>query len=363
MAALESDWRDLCARVPAHGYAQTFDWTWRGWECVASKRARKLRVVVGRADGRMVLLWPLVIRNHLLWRTALWLGSESSECHDALVEPGPHALEWLSSAWKAITTELGIDVLDFRYMHENAQVIPLIENVPAAWKIYAPAPFVDIGEWPDWDGFLKVKSKNFRGDQRRRRRRLAERGTVAFETVDTEEDIRETMDWLLRRKMSWLERTETSDVWFQFSEHHDFLKAVAFDAHSTGTLRLERLRVDDTTIAASLGFLYKGRMEVLVNSYDRAWFAYGPGQLLWEECLKWCFRNDVRIFDFRMGDEAYKSTWTNKQATIGVHLIPCTRRGGLYVFWFGSSLRGGLKKAFRRIPKGIRTLMLRALRK
>ena len=56
LAALESDWRDLCALVPDHEYAQTFEWAWRGWECVASKRARELRVVVGRADERVVLI-------------------------------------------------------------------------------------------------------------------------------------------------------------------------------------------------------------------------------------------------------------------------------------------------------------------
>jgi CelD/BcsL family acetyltransferase involved in cellulose biosynthesis len=171
------------------------------------------------------------------------------------------------------------------------------------------------------------------------------------------------MDWLLARKMLWFERTETNEFWFRNVEHHDFLKAMAFDAHSSGTLRLARLRVDSKTIAAKLGFLHKGRFDVLVSAYDRDWLSYGPSQILTEECLEWSFRNNVRVFDFRIGDESYKYVWANRQAAIGVHLIPCTRRGRLYVAWFGSSLRGGLKKAFRKVPKGFRHLVIRLLKK
>lgn len=82
-------------------------------------------------------------------------------------------------------------------------------------------------------------------------------------------------------------------------EHHDFLQSVVMDSHSSGNLYLAKLCVDGTTIAVLLGFLFKGRMDAVVTTYDSAWQSYSPGRILMEESLKWSFEKQVSIFDFR----------------------------------------------------------------
>lgn len=361
LKALQPEWKDLCARVPGHRYNQTFDWLWRGWECVLSKKNRKLHVIVGRWDGRAVLIWPVVVHNHFAWQMLGLLGSDPTECPDVLVEPGPETLKWLHAAWKIITYGSGIDVIDFRYVREDSPIAPLLEGAASARKIYSRAPFVACDSWTNSASYFESLSSKFRRDQRRQRRRLAERGSVAFEIAETAMDVRETLRWLLIHKTAFLDQRGIEEHWFRRREHHAFLQSVAMDAHSSGNLYLTRLCVDGTIIAALLGFLFKGRLDAVVMTYDSAWQTYSPGRILIEECLKWSFEKQIGIFDFRMNVTRLKQNWAKSSVRVGGYLIPCTFLGRIYVAWFGSSVREGLKKFFRILPKGTQKVIRNVL--
>jgi CelD/BcsL family acetyltransferase involved in cellulose biosynthesis len=361
LKALRPDWNDLCARVPDHRYNQTFDWQWHWWEDVIIKKNRQLHVVVGRSDGRAVLIWPVVVHNHFAWRVLGWLGSDPTECPDVLAEPGPETPEWLDAAWKFMSEQSGIDVIAFRLVREDSPITPLLEDAAGARIEILLAPFVACSSWTDWAGYCDSLNGKFLRDQRRRRRRLAERGNVAFEIVQTAPDVRETLGWLLDHKTASLDQKGTEDHWFRHREHHTFLRSVVLDAHASGNLLLARLCVDGTTIAALLGFLYRGRVDTVVMTYDPAWRAYSPGKILMEECLKWSFENRVRIFNLRTTDTPDKRLWAKPSVRVGGYLIPCTLPGRIYVAWFGSPVRSGLKRFFGILPKGTKQVIRKVL--
>ena len=91
--SLEVDWTALCERVAAYHCSQTFYWAVHAWRYVARRGGCRLRILVGRNQGRLALVWPLVIRRHGLWSLADWLGS-TYEYRDVLVEQNPVSEEW-----------------------------------------------------------------------------------------------------------------------------------------------------------------------------------------------------------------------------------------------------------------------------
>ena len=123
------------------------------------------------------------------------------------------------------------------------------------------------------------------------------------------------------------------------------------DSHSSGNLYLARLCVDGTIIAVLLGFLFKGRLEAVVTTYDPAWQSYSPGRILMEECLKWSFEKQIKIFDFRMNVTPNKRNWAKTSVLLCGYLIPCSFPGRIYVAWFDSTAREGLKKFYWILPK------------
>jgi CelD/BcsL family acetyltransferase involved in cellulose biosynthesis len=59
--ALQGAWQDLFARALRPHFFQRFDWLWDAWEQVAAPKGRQLFIVVGRVDGRVVLILPLTL--------------------------------------------------------------------------------------------------------------------------------------------------------------------------------------------------------------------------------------------------------------------------------------------------------------
>ena len=75
------------------------------------------------------------------------------------------------------------------------------------------------------------------------------------------------------------------------------------------------LKLDDQIIAAVLARTSKSTVESFIAAFDRAYGKYGPGQLLYEDILKWAWERRLE-FDFRMGDQAYKRDWTNRESKV-----------------------------------------------
>ena len=133
------------------------------------------------------------------------------------------------------------------------------------------------------------------------------------------------------------------------------------DAHSSGNLFLTRLCVDGTIIAVMLGFLFRGRLDAVVTTYDSAWQSYSPGRILMEECLKWSFEKQVRIFDFRMNVTPNKRSWAKTDVLLCGYLIPCSFLGKIYVAWFNSTFREGLKQFCSMLPQGTQKVIRNVL--
>ncbi len=80
-----------------------------------------------------------------------------------------------------------------------------------------------------------------------------------------------------------------------------------------------------------------------------------------EECLKWSFEKKIRIFDFRMNVTRNKQNWAKSSVRVSGYLISCTILGGIYVAWFGSPVREGLKTLYWKLPKGIQQVICNVL--
>ncbi|MDQ2804535.1 MAG: hypothetical protein M3Y41_18325 [Pseudomonadota bacterium] len=97
LAAISEEWRSLDSRAARFPFADPalFE-AW--WRLRGRQGGRKLHVVTGRQDGRLVALAPQIVTRRWGMRVLEWGGDEIFDYCDALLE----AQAWSEPLWDAI---------------------------------------------------------------------------------------------------------------------------------------------------------------------------------------------------------------------------------------------------------------------
>ena len=197
------------------------------------------------------------------------------------------------------------------------------------------------GTWRDF----AVKLPNWR-NLRRLSRRLGELGTLKFEIAETPEQYDVTIEALVQHKRRRSLETRGYDSLDRpgfrsyLSKARDFL-------YPSGPVCAFALKLDDRVIAAQFDCIAGSRLNGLICSFDAEWHTYSPGRLLLERKIEWCFSNRIVVFDFGIGDEAYKNCYCDTEILLRDTTIPSTAKG--LVLLLGRSTIGRVREARRNV--------------
>jgi CelD/BcsL family acetyltransferase involved in cellulose biosynthesis len=325
LASLEDEWDCLAARCPGYFLSQTFRWAQTAWQTVARPGGRELAGVALRFEGRLVAVWPLVAYRERGLRIIRPLGSESSEYCAPLVEPSDQAQCWIELLWRAAASSADLVLLP--HVRADSLLAGVIER--DGNRRFAEdtlrAPYVARKDHVDWTGYQGTVSSSHRSGLRRKRRRLVEAGKVTFGRESAAGTVA-AIDWMLDHKKRWLARQNLANDWIDRADYRDFLVALTAGQGALGDMALFVLKLDGVPIAAQLNSVDRSRIEFYIGVYDAEWGSYSPGEIVTEACLQWAFERGLD-YDFRIGVEAYKSTWAKRSlGTVTFH-VATTKRG------------------------------------
>jgi CelD/BcsL family acetyltransferase involved in cellulose biosynthesis len=326
LLSLRDDWDDLLSRCPDHHFSQTFDWALAGWKYVGEPRGRDLHVLTLRDGARLVGVWPLVTYLDRTTRIVRPLGAEASEYTIPLLDPTVDQRAWVQRLCKTAGV-LG-DLMLLPYVPDDTALATSLRQ-SGLWRTTdfpAPAFRIRRRDYQDWTHYLKTLGAKDRRELKRCRRRLAEAGTVELGPATVAEQPA-LVNWILERKQLWLEEHGMASEWIGRTDYGDFLTALAgsppTDAHG---VRLFRLKVGGTVIAANLVTVDGTQVEALINVYDKDWRGFAPGQLLMQHCIAWAFDQGLD-FDLRIGDAAYKRNWASRAYATNTWYVATSLRG------------------------------------
>jgi len=63
LAALRSEWGALWKCSAKDNYELSHSVVWHAWNIVAKPQGHQLCIVIGRSAGRVVLIWPAIVRH------------------------------------------------------------------------------------------------------------------------------------------------------------------------------------------------------------------------------------------------------------------------------------------------------------
>ncbi|RTL73191.1 MAG: GNAT family N-acetyltransferase [Hyphomicrobiales bacterium] len=308
LQALEPEWKALWAQAHEPYLSQSYAWCLTGWLTTAQLRQRKLCVVVGRHNERVVLIWPMALRRRgPIWE-AIGLGSESTEYNALLVSTEIDERAAVAHALRFVRHNVGCDIATVPFArHDAAGFAALASGRWGRRTHQLPAPFVRFST-EGWDAYWKSRSANLRAGLARRRRRLAERGRIVSRWIEDDAEFAKLVDWSLAHKTAWMKRHNLENDFLQTAEYRRFLLAMRSQRQAGIGLVMFALFVDDTPVAVKIGCLDGTRYEGFITTYDEAWSAFSPGQIILADCLAYCCAQGL-IYDFRIGEESYKKPW------------------------------------------------------
>jgi CelD/BcsL family acetyltransferase involved in cellulose biosynthesis len=188
---------------------------------------------------------------------------------------------------------------------------------------------VRFEEFPDWDHYLRSRKASELRDLRRRRRRLLEAGTVTLKPEVEPSRCPNAIDWILEHKRAWARTRNRDNVHLSTERYRQLLlRAAAARGGEEGT-RVATLALDGRLIAGMISQVDRSRIGFMVSTYDPAYARFAPGQLLFEDMIRWACDRRLTA-EFRIGGEEYKETWVNRHGTCRTLLGPANAWGRTY---------------------------------
>jgi len=316
LESAEPTWRSLEATGVLSPY-QRYDWAVAWLDRIgALSGVQPLVFTVSSAEGRPLALLPLARRRLGPVSVALWLGGK--HCNYGLGVYDPAFAEGASpETIRAILREgartAGIDLF-------------VLLNQPEGWS-GARNPFLGLDRtpsastgWalplePDFEALLlRARGASFKKHRRRREKRLAAGGALAFERVDTPEAARAAIETFLAQKADRFAQIGKSND-FDEPGAAEFARAIGEIAGRPGSsVEIYELRSGDEVVAMACGGTANGRFSCFFNSITTGPLAqFSPSEVLISRILQTLCERGFGTFDLGVGDSPYKMRWCARE--------------------------------------------------
>jgi len=365
--ALESDWNDLFERTARSIHVfQSFNFCWHWANCFLAKDGDKtgprLAILVGRQNGRLVMIWPLVSERAHGITEVYWMGEPVAQYGDALLDTGSVSADVLRAGLEYLRKNLSSDVLRLRRVRSDANIAPLMRGNGAQIADTQIAPYMDLASAKDFASFEEQKfSAKMRRNRRRLTKRLEEKGSLEFLRLHGGAEAGAFAAHAITVKNRWLKDRGLVSGALNDERTVRFFRDVAESKAKPVPCVVSVLKTCGEAAAFEISFTCKGRLVVHVMAFELAFEKAGVGVLLLERNLKQGYVEQLDVYDMMAPGDAYKMDWCDKSEPVIDWVIPSSVNGYLYARVYLGFLRTRLKSALKAMPKPLRRLMRQGL--
>ena len=359
--ALEDDWNDLFERAGAsHQLFQSYNWTWHWCRTYveADAGSSPLRILVGRQDGRTVMIWPLTAKfKYGIWQFC-WMGDPVSQYSDVLVEAGPDRMRWLRDGWRFLETETGADLICLPKVRADSALADLLRDQGIKPSAETDAPYADLAAAGDYDTYAQRFSSRDRKNRGRQWRRLSERGVAEIEVVTEAAEARAIVEQVIELKRRWLRQRGLVSKAFVGDGIQNFFGDALASVKRPVDFRVLVLRVDGEIAAAEIGVVCNGRYASHVSAYsvDPKFAQSGAGALVRDASIRHCLEEGLASYDLMAPNDAYKYEWADAGTKVHDYVVSLSAAGRVCAE-LGACAHAAVKSTFQAAPGPMRRMI------
>ena len=316
-------------------------------------------VIVTLSDGqRLVAVLPLE-RIRTRARTVLApLGHAFSQYSDALIGGGLDPRDAVARLLRAAITAAPCDAVSFLKVRSDSL---LAKGMPANHIVTGAeqgAPYVALNAFEDFAAYFATIKPKTRKNMRNARNRLERDGAVEHHVAADQAETLGVIERTLSGRAGRLKDQGLSSRAFRDTAFTDFCKGLP--SRSDMPVMAMSLRHKGEPIAEQWGFVHKQRYYAFVASRDFGNSDESPGKLHLGEVIHACADAGLFGADLMVPVMPYKLTWATEVVTVSDYALPVTPRGLLVLNLWDKRLRPMFKHAVLNMPKGLRSLMMKA---
>ena len=357
--ALEPEWNALFARgASCTQVFQSFNWCWHWANHYLPKHPAPcpLAIVTARRDGQLIMIWPLVVTRAAGLKQVAWLGDPVSQYGDIVVDGVADQADLIRRGWRYVATTLGADIARLTKVRADAAVAPLLAEIGARITATEEAPFADLKKAGSIETFLSRFNAKTLKNQRRKTRRLEERGALSYDYHDTSTDETPARDAIiagLTLKRAWLNDKGLVSRAFADSRIEAFFAAAVTSRERPAGVAVSMLRTGGEIADHHIMVDCKDRRALHVLGYNLKFERVGPGNIHLEHAIARAFAQGVATFDFLAPRHDYKMDWADGVIAVNDHAIGLTPRGRVYAAVYLGMIREGMKRTLKALPKSV----------
>ena len=289
-------WRQLLPRGGTDSICLTWEVQRTWWETLGHGR---LLLIVAERDGAVVALAPLFTDGGMIYNLCPedyldFVGDISTpEILDALLE----------EARAQVPECLGFQ---FYFIGDQSCTGQRLGDAAARLGLKCfdegalPAPALDLAGMPEVA--LAATRKN---SLVRHERYFQQTGTLAVQHFQEGEHILPQLADFFAQHVARRAVTEQPSLFLK-PEQRAFYEQLVQRIADTGWLRFTRVTWNGKPIAFHFGLCYRGRYLYAIPTFDVELSRHWPGEVLMRQLLLAAIAEGAKVFDFGIGDEAYK---------------------------------------------------------
>jgi CelD/BcsL family acetyltransferase involved in cellulose biosynthesis len=305
---LSSYWRNTQSTLQWECFFVLPPWLNVWWREFGLGAKRYLCAVKHR--GAVIGIAPLCLKGE----TACFVGSTNvCDCLDFVVVPGDE-----SAFFNIILDDLsskGITRLSLSPLRPDSTVLTHLVDIAKGRGHKASIQTTDVSlelnlpaTWEDYLGVLKSKQRH---EVRRKLRRLQEKGSVAYRTIEDSDDSKAAVNLFLT-----LFRKNNEKETFMTTKMESFFMSLTKTMAQANLLRMGVLELNANPIAVLLCFEYNGIVYLYNNGYDPEYSSLSVGLVSKILSIKDSIERGIRKYDFLKGGEAYKYRLGGKEVPL-----------------------------------------------
>ncbi len=357
--ALEHEWDELFARSGLdHQVFQSYAWLYH-WHSVfvegaSQEEAPRLALVIGRVDGQLVMVWPLVERRSAGVRTIEWMGAPVSQYGDVILAQHRDQKRWFEAGLAFIKTQMKPDTLILNKVREDGQFARLSETSNFVRLATQQAPYLDLSHYENFEDFRAAYSKRTRKTRSRKRRRFMEKPAATAEILSECARAGEIALGTLAIKRQWFEGRNVVSRAFISTQFDAFMKRIVTAKNRSVHALVSAFSFDGQLVAGEIGFRHKSTYFSHVAAYDLNHARLSAGVLQFEDTIEHCIKCDIHTIDLLAPADPYKLEWATGTVRVDDVAIPLTAKGYVATVLRSGCVQTFMRKSARLLPDLLR---------
>ena len=296
---------------------QSYDW-FDNWVKNFRKDSKifSLCVVSIKTNNEIICILPFEIEKKFNNKILKWSGGSKSDYFSPIIKKNINFdRENFINMWKNVI--IAIPKVDLIYLNKQPENLNNKKNPFVLFlKNHKDSDVHSISLPDKWKKYTKeVLKKSFHIQNIRKKKLLKKEGNLKFKVETIKEKKIELLKQFIIQKNERLtsqgikESFNTND--FNFYKEFENINLKNIKTHFSS------LTLNNELIAFHWGVIYKSRFYYLLLSMKEGNLGrFSPGRLLISLLIRWSISKKIKYFDFGLGDEDYKKSWSNDKDTL-----------------------------------------------